>query len=316
MKSATKTITFILFVIIARSVYSQNYSSAGIVYYTPIPDRVYFALEMKTVYLEFLPHKRVDSNKYDMVENDLLTFNENVPVYKVNEDYSNGDIVKIKVIKEDRIHDKPAIFTFVKIIGELNVDIIDKKVVEMSENLFGLGKVQPWPEDMYVNKYKPNEKAIECDFYVLSSLHNIKPEIANWYNDVNTGVNIGNANNLIIFETSSKVFGSQEYLVKEIDNYTNRHFKVSIHQKLKAGKKGKKIGGATENHITSEYQDQLDEKEVDIYPFNHKDISLRGPFVVSWMQMNELVDELVKHNSEYFEQNIPLGIEKAFAKIK
>ena len=208
-------------------------------------------------------------------------------------------------------------YSYIKIVGKVDDGImknVDDRIRQKCEELFGAGKLEIWPEkyidDKGIRGMIPNEKEVDSDYYVLSSIKNISPNLKESLFGQEASLTKGETGNLVIFYVDE--ISGDKYAVKEVENLTSSFYKIDIKWKEKTGKKGKKIGGNTVMKLTDEDKSVIDKFE--------KEISADGPYfgwqVNGWIQMNEMTEELVNTNSKYIEAKVLKAIDKAFSKIK
>jgi len=288
---------------------TQSLSSAKKVYYTPLQEKIYFAINMNPVSQNKIPGK--DGNE---VTNTLVEVDQNAPFYKPNGDYAKGDILRILVIEEPT---GTQTYAYIKIIGSLGDDILKKindKIHTNCAQTFGENKLAVWPKNFIDikggNRKVPNEKLVDSDYYIISKIVNLKPNIISLpeINLPETTLVKGDVSNLIIFYVTE----SGGWNINELVNFTNSTYKIDIKYKEKVGKKGKKIGGASAMDIAKENKvaTKTYEMKIDLPNSDHAGV------INAWKIMDEKSEELVDLNKKYIEQNILYAIDKAFAKIK
>jgi hypothetical protein len=298
------SLALVLFSTCARG---QDYKAAKKVYFTVLQDKIYYAIDLNRVKYDSL---RIDGGK---TPNALINVDLNAPIYHLNGDYKKGDILRVLV--ED--YDDDDLYSYIKIIGEVDDAIlsnIDNHLRTKCAELFGEGKLEPWPEEYYEDKgirgVIPNEIEIDADYYILSSIENINANIKESLFKMEASLTKGETGNLIIFYVDE--ISGDKYAIKEVENLTSSFYKIDIRWKGKAGKKGKKIGGNSMMDLTDEDKTVTDSFE--------KEIVVDGTFsrwdVNGWVVMNDKADELVRMNNKYLEVKVLKSIDKAFSKIK
>ena len=301
------SLVLVLLVLISTSVRGQDYKAAKKVYYTVLQDKIYFAIDLNRVNNDSL---RIDGGK---TPNVLINVDENAPIYQVNGDYKKGDILRVLVEE----YDDGDLYSYIKIVGKVDdavLNNVDDHLRTKCTELFGEGKLKPWPEEYYEDKgmrgVVPNEVDLDADYYILSSIENINANIKESLFKMEASLTKGETANLIIFYVDE--IGGDKYAIKEVENLTSSFYKIDIRWKEKAGKKGKKIGGNSMMDLTDEDKTVTDSFE--------KEIVVDGSFsrwdVNGWVVMNEKADELVSMNNKYLEVKIIKSIDKAFSKIK
>ena len=301
------SLALVLFVLISTSVRAQDFKAAKKVYYTVPQDKIYFAIDLNRVKYDSL---RIDGGK---TPNVLINVNENAPIYQVNGNYKKGDILRVLVEK----YDDGDLYSYIKIVGKVDDTVlnnVDDHLRTKCTELFGEGKLEPWPEEYYEDKGMrgiiPNETDLDADYYILSSIENINANIKESLFKMETSLTKGETGNLIVFYVDE--ISGDKYAIKEVENLTSSFYKIDIRWKEKAGKKGKKIGGNSMMDLTDEDKTVTDSFE--------EEIIIDGSFsrwdVNGWVVMNEKADELVSMNNKYLEVKIIKSIDKAFSKIK
>lgn len=292
--------------------YSQNLSSAKKVYYTPIQEKIYFAINMNPVSEDSI------RGKGGMIINTLIKVDKESPIYEVNGDYSVGDVLRILVYADPYGVD-PSLYTYIKIVGSVDsgtIETINNKIRSSASEIFGEGKLEEWPEkfidEKSLGRKVPNEKSVDSDYYILSKIENFTPKIElliESYNVLNTSTK-GDASNLIIFQHAR--LSDNKWVIKEVDNFASSYFKIEIKFKEKSGKKGKKIGSANAMNLSTEQNIVTDSYEMEI----DATIGEYSKYVNAWISMDQKSVELVETNQNIIKHNIIMAIEKAFGKIK
>ena len=297
------TIPFLLIIALALNieVRSQDPKSASKVYYTPIKDKIYFAIDVTWLTADSL------YKNDELLPNTLGKVDPVAPIYKPNGDYNTGDVVRILAKEADFGDD---LYFYAKIIGSIDSEMmarINNRIIDKANALFGEGKMEAWPEKFVQKKAYGDaidEKAVDSDFYITSKL-TIDSDILEDYYGRDASIDAGDSDNLLLFHVAE---GTGAYHVNELNS---SFFKIDIKWKQKAGKKGKRIGGASENSLTSEDKNMISTYELIAETEGEYQEPVNG-----WIFMNGKADELVEMNSKYFEIKMNKAIDKAFSKIK
>lgn len=282
---------------------AQDYQAVSEVYYTPIEEKIYYALSIDYGHRDsVLSHEgRVHKSIFD-----------SAPIYKKNANYTKGDILRILVEEYAEVYNKENKYTYIKIIGQVNeatLTNIDERLKSKSNEVFGMNKLKEWPEEYY-EQHKmlgkiPNEKEIDCEFYIYSRIQRFRPNIAKIKDGVST---FADTDNLIIFNLDK--IDEETFVVKEMENFTSSNYDIGIKWKQKAGKKGKKLGGASVLDLTREGKVMTNTYEKKINP-DGEALNITS----AWNRMDAMANELVTTNNDYIESKILKAIDKAFDKL-